>query len=67
MVRIYETLRGEIAKQCKIRKLKYRDIAAMTGYKEKTINMFMCGKRNSTNVAIAISEKLQINTSSEAV
>lgn len=36
-------------------------LAEMTGYSKETIDCFMCGKRVSRNVAIAICEVLDIN------
>ena len=57
---MYEIFRGEVAKVVKIRRLSYQKIADMTGFKVSTIRAFMCGARNSDQVAKAISKALEI-------
>jgi cyanate lyase len=58
---LYEIFRGEVAKVVKIRRLSYQEIADMTGFKRSTICAFMCGARNSDQVARAIGKALGID------
>ena len=58
---MYEIFRGEVAKVVKIRRLSYQEIADMTGFKLSTIRAFMCGVRNSDQVARAIGKALGID------
>lgn len=58
--KIYEFFRGKIAEQKKLRKLTNADIAQMTGYTKSAIAAFMCGARESEQVAKAIANALNI-------
>lgn len=57
---MYELLRAEIKKQMFLRKLEYKDLAAMVGLKRSTISAFMCGVRNSETTARALAKVLEI-------
>ena len=57
---IYMLLIAEIKKQLYLKKLEYKDIAKMTGYKTSTISAFMCGARQNETVAKSIASALGI-------
>lgn len=57
---MYEVFKSKIAAEKKLRRLKNKDIAQMTGYAVTTINQFMGGIRDSEKVARAISAALDI-------
>ena len=57
---IYNLLIAEIKKQQSLKKIEYKDIAKMTGYKTATISAFMCGARQSETVARSIASVLGI-------
>lgn len=57
---MYEIFKAEVTKQCKLRKLKYRDLAKMTGIKRSTIAAFMCGARDSDLTKKALERALDI-------
>jgi hypothetical protein len=57
---IYRLFRAKIAEQKKLRNLTNADMAKLTGYTKSTIDAFMCGVRESENVAKAIAEALDI-------
>lgn len=61
MHNIYELFKAEVKKQMFINKFDYAAIAKLTGYKKSTIEAFMCGARESENVAKAIGKLFDID------
>ena len=55
---MYEALKGAIAKRKQIDHLTYRDLSELTGYKPSTLMAFMCGARETRNVAEALTRAL---------
>lgn len=62
---MYDRLKGEIARLKQLKRFTYSDLAKMTGYSTNTIAAFMCGVRDSEQVASAIKEALNINVKEE--
>ncbi|SHI23871.1 hypothetical protein SAMN02745823_03776 [Sporobacter termitidis DSM 10068] len=60
VIRIYELLRAEIAKQKNLQKKTNADLAGLTGFSKKTIEAFMCAARDSDSVANALAKALKI-------
>lgn len=56
----YVELLAEIDKQKRLRNLKNRDLAAMIGFSESSINGFMTGTRWSKAIAEKLCEALKI-------
>lgn len=56
----YIELLAEIDKQKRLRHLKNRDLAAMTGFSESAINGFMTGNRWSKAIAEKLCEVLKL-------
>lgn len=57
---IYTLFREKIRHAKVDKKYTNADIAKLTGYTKKTIESFMCGARESENVAKAIAKALNI-------
>lgn len=57
---VYSILRGKIAGKKKLHKLTNADIARKTGYSKSAIEAFMCGVRESDNIAKAVASVLDI-------
>jgi transcriptional regulator with XRE-family HTH domain len=60
VLKIYELLRGEIAKQRKMKKLTNEEIGKMAGYKKSSVDAFMSGVRETERLAKAIANALEI-------
>lgn len=58
---MYEVFRSEVARVKKLKKIGDREIAEKTGFTLSTIRAFMCGARNSDQVARAIGKVLGID------
>ena len=61
VVNIYKYFIAEVKKQLSLKGWKYADLAKATGYTVGTIEAFMCGARESENMAKCISKVLGIN------
>lgn len=57
---VHKLLIGKIAEQLKLKKLTYYDLAKLTGYSHSSITAFMCGDRESDNLAKSIANALKI-------
>lgn len=62
---IYEIFKAEVAKQKRLRRLTNADIARMTGYAKRSIDIFMSSgphksREDSQKVAEAISQALGV-------
>lgn len=57
---IYKLFIAEVKKQLALKGWKYADLAKVTGYAEGTIQAFMCGARESKNMAKCIAQVLGI-------
>ena len=57
---IYKFFIAEVKKQLSLKGWKYADLAKATGYTVGTIEAFMCGARESENMAKCISKVLGI-------
>ena len=55
VVNIYKYFIAEVKKQLSLKGWKYADLAKATGYTVGTIEAFMCGARESENMAKCIS------------
>ena len=60
VVNIYKFFIAEVKKQLSLKGWKYADLAKATGYIVGTIEAFMCGARESENMAKCISKVLGI-------
>ena len=60
VVNIYKYFIAEVKKQLSLKGWKYADLAKATGYTVGTIEAFMCGARESENMAKCISKVLGI-------
>ena len=60
VVNIYKYFISEVKKQLSLKGWKYADLAKATGYTVGTIEAFMCGARESENMAKCISKVLGI-------
>ena len=60
VVNIYKYFIAEVKKQLSLKGWKYADLAKETGYTVGTIEAFMCGARESENMAKCISKVLGI-------
>lgn len=58
---VYNLFIAEVKKQLSLKKWTYEDLAKKTGFKIGTIKAFMCGYRESDNVAQCISKVLDID------
>ena len=56
VVNIYKYFIAEVKKQLSLKGWKYADLAKATGYTVGTIEAFMCGARESENMAKCISK-----------
>ena len=59
-LRDYITFKAEVKKQQCLKKLTYSDLEEITGYKASTIEAFMCGRKVTDNVALALAKALDI-------
>lgn len=57
---IYKLFIAEVKKRLSLKGWKYTELAHATGYELGTIKAFMCGYRQSENVANKIAEVLDI-------
>ena len=62
VVNIYKYFIAEVKKQLSLKGWKYADLAKATGYTVGTIEAFMCGARESKNMAKCIAQVLGIES-----
>ena len=62
MVNIYKYFIAEVKKQLSLKGWKYADLAKATGYTVGAIEAFMCGARESKNMAKCIAQVLGIES-----
>lgn len=59
-LRDYIAFKAEVKKQQCLKRLTYSDLEEITGYKASTIEAFMCGRKVTDNVALALAKALDI-------
>lgn len=59
-MRDFKAFKAECKWKMVLLEWKYDDLAKATGYSQKTIEAFMCGRKITDNVALAIAKALNI-------